>query len=352
MGLSRHVAGSRPSIRSGAAIFTLVLLMAAAAPAAAAVYQLDYGQATGTVRSLSVSLGNGTAGSTTLSTVASNAASTTIIAGLEFYVDANPTASCTTPSTDTSLSAPSSSGSYTLTRGGTVCLWSVQFTSSSSIPALYWVTDLWLDAGATGYGLTVSIHVTDSAGTQVGTVLGSGTTSNVPTTENETKDSFLGAAVTIPASGYIVVQLSAPTGHSAPHSFDIYWGSGQLSNFQTPSQYDYVLAVNNGATSTWTLSLGTLSTMTSNLGRLANVTVWFVSPFSKQIVVSSGSVSTNMGSGITLPASGTVDIAVAAYADAIPAGGNVPSTITMSLKVDSTSTPSVFAQYTVQLTID
>ena len=56
------------------------------------------------------------------------------------------------------------------------------------------------------------------------------------------------------------------------------------------------------------------------------------------------------GSAVTLAASGTIDIQVVATANVVPTATNVPSTITFSLEVASTSS-TAFSQYTVVLTI-
>jgi hypothetical protein len=55
----------------------------------------------------------------------------------------------------------------------------------------------------------------------------------------------------------------------------------------------------------------------STLSRLTNLTVWFTSPLSTQIVVSSGSITESSGSAVTLAASGVVYIALAASSNVL-----------------------------------
>jgi len=136
-----------------------------------------------------------------------------------------------TPTADTSLAAPSTTGSYVVNRGNTVYLWSTPFSTSRTIPAGSWVLDLWALAAKSG-SMTVSILVTNAAGTTVATVLSSGTTSSIGTTKAQVATTFSGSSVTVPANDYILVKLTAPTGTSNPTSFTIYWGKAQLTDFQ------------------------------------------------------------------------------------------------------------------------
>jgi hypothetical protein len=192
--------------------------------------------------------------------------------------------------------------------------------------------------------LTVSAYTTNSAGTSQNTLISSSTTGTITSSETEVSTSFSSSAGTIPASGYLEVTLTA----SASASVTIYWGTGQLTDFLTPSTYNYVLAISNPTTTAWSINLGVASS--STLTRLTNVTVWFVSPFSDQIVVSSGSLTQSSGSTVTLAASSTVDIAVAAYSNAIPTSSTSPSSLVLSLKIQPSTAP-VYTQYTINLSI-
>lgn len=332
------------------ALFLLLLLGAAAIPAFASVYDYMYSSQTGTVRGLSVSLQGGTAGTATISSVSADAANVGVVAGLVFYENAAPTSSCTSPSSDTALTQPAAS-SGTISRGQTYCLWSVQFSSASTIYALNWVTDLFVASSKSGYGLNLAMYATDSAGTIQGGAIFTGTSTILAAknTLTELKNSFAGAAVTVPANGYLEFTIAPPTGGGTPTAWTIYWGTAQLTSFATPSNYNYVLTVSNGAAVAWTVNIGAASS--SALGRLANFTVSLTTaPYSQQVVITNGAVSQSSGSAATLPASGTLNIAVGGTANAVPTATNSPSTVTVSLKVLS-STSTVFAQYTIVLNI-
>lgn len=336
-----------------ASVFLLVLLLAASVPAGATIYNYAYGNDTGTVRSLSVSLAAGTAGSSSISPVAADAASAAVTAGLTFYEDAGAPTAPTPITVDTGTATPGTGNLYTVNKGSTAYLWSPQYTVSSTLYAGNWLLDLWASAAGKAGTMSVTITTVDSTGATVSTIVNSQPTVSIAkgTTAAEYKTTFGGAAGSVPANGYVLVALGAPSGGANPTSFTVYWGTGQLTNFQSPNTYNYVLGVSNGATSAWTVSLGTASGMTSTLGRLTNVTIWFVSPFSKQVVVTSGSLSQNSGLGATLAGSGSISIAVAAYSNAMPTSVNVPSTMTVSLKLLS-ATITTYSQYTISLTID
>lgn len=221
--------------------------------------------------------------------------------------------------------AGANTASYTL---GTTTTWSI-------------IVDAIEAASAT---LGVNVYTTNSGGTVQNTLISSGTTGTITSSKTLVSTSFSSSAGTIPASGYIEVQLTA----SSSASVTIYWGTGQLTQFLTPSKYNYVLGINNPTSTSWTINLGVASS--SLLARLSNVTIWFTSPFSSQIVVTSGSLTQSSGSTVTLAASSTIYIAVAAYSSAVPTSSTSPSTLVLSLKLQpSSSTP--YAQYTISMSI-
>lgn len=74
---------------------------------------------------------------------------------------------------------------------------------------------------------SVSIYVTNSAGTTTATVASSVPSSVIGTSEFEYTMIFSAAQVTIPAGGYISIVITA-----SATSLTIYWGAGQLTNFQ------------------------------------------------------------------------------------------------------------------------
>ena len=150
------------------------------------------------------------------------------------YFESATASSGTSPSVNTALSQPSGTGTTTINRGGTVRLWSTQFSSSRTLPAGLWVVDLWALASGRSGQLTVSIYVTNSAGTVQSTVLASASTPTVATSKTQVAVTASGPSVTVPASGYVEVTLTAPSGGSAPSSFTLYWGKAQGTDFQVP----------------------------------------------------------------------------------------------------------------------
>jgi mucin-6/19 len=252
-------------------------------------------------------------------------------------------------SSDTSVITPGTSGSFSLPALSSAYLWSPAYTAASTLYTGNWKLDIW-GLGATSGTMNADVYIVDSSNAVVSTLVSSLSTATFGTAKGEVLTVVSAVpGTTIPLNDKILVVLTAPQG--GPASFTVYWGSGQLSNFQTPSTYNYILGVSNGATSSWTLSLATTSGLTSNLGRLTNVTVWFTSPFGKQIVISGGALTQSSGPGVTLAGSGTVDIAVAAFADAIPTGSNVPSTVTLSLQVLNSGS-TAYSLYTIVLTLN
>ena len=155
----------------------LALVLVSTSSAYASVYVFDYSSGTATIRSPSVSLQTGTSGSSTISSVATDAATVTATAGITFYESANLATTCTSPTADSTVTAPGTTGSFTL-GGATACLWTPQYTVSNSIYAgtstlnLYAQTNVpAVDASAvttTKYGLDATpARGTGSAATTV-----------------------------------------------------------------------------------------------------------------------------------------------------------------------------------------
>jgi len=191
--------------------------------------------------------------------------------------------------------------------------------------------------------LSVDAYTTDSTGAHQNTLVSSGTTGALTSTESEVLSSFSSSAGTVPASGYIEVTVTASA------SVTIYWGSGQLTNFKTPSLYNYLIQMSNSASSTFSVSLATKSdgSQITNIARLSAVTVSFVSPSSNQVIISSGGVTQGSGTPQVLPASpGTIDIQVDATASSTGS-----SSVTMSLKI-APSGSAAYAMYTIVLTVN
>lgn len=145
-----------------------------------------------------------------------------------YYEKAN-APSGSTPTVDTGTTQPTTSGSYTITSTTSGRLWTPLYTSTTSIPAGDWTFNIW-EASSRSGTITVSVYTTNTAGTTVSTIISSATI-NVVTAKTEAVATFPGSAGTIPSGGgYIEVILRVPSGSSA--RVTIYWGSGQLTNFQ------------------------------------------------------------------------------------------------------------------------
>lgn len=188
--------------------------------------------------------------------------------------------------------------------------------------------------------LSVSEYTTNSAGAHQDTLISSVTTGTITSTKTEVSSSFSSSAGTVPAGGYIETTVTAS------QSVTIFWGSGQLTNFQTPSLFNYVLKIHNAVASSWTINLRAITGSNVNIGRLTNLTISFASPYSQQIIVASGTMTGSSGSTITLASSGDVNIKVGAFASSIGT-----STLVLSLKVlSSTATP--YSQYTIDVEVD
>lgn len=250
---------------------------------------------------------------------------------------------------DATASVPAASGSFALNPGYSALLWSDGYPAGGTIYAGSWLLDLWASRGVSTGTVTVSIYVVNSTNQVVATVLGSGTSGTIQKSETEVLTSLAGAGATIPAGGSILVVLTNPGGGQ---TVTVYWGTAQLTSFETPTTYNYVLGISNGASSTWTVSLATQTSLTGTLGRLSNATIWFTAPsFSKQIVVTNGALAQSSGAGTTLAGPGTIQIAIAVYSTTTPTASTAPSTITVSLQLVST-TSTASARYTIVFVID
>ena len=165
----------------------------------------------------------------------SNSVTTTMVQDVSgtltnIYFETANGASGSTPTTNTGLTPSSVSGSYSITRGSSLNLWSTQFPSATTIPAGKWILDMWVQSSALG-PMTVSIVVTTSTGSTSATVVSSTSTPNLSSSKNQVVLSYTGSGVTVPSGGYIKVTLTAPTGSGRP-SFTVFWGISQLTNFQ------------------------------------------------------------------------------------------------------------------------
>ena len=134
------------------------------------------------------------------------------------------------PLVNTQTSQPSGSGNTIISAVSTGYLWSLQFGNGLSLPSGVLRVDFWASSVATSGTLVVTVNVTDSSGTTVNTLGSSSLT--ITTTEMELILNFTISATNVPASGYISVSFSLPTGISQPTTAEIYWGASQETNFQ------------------------------------------------------------------------------------------------------------------------
>lgn len=233
-------------------------------------------------------------------------------------------------SPNTALSAQSSSGSFNIGNGQTYYLISPAYPASSLVYAGTWTIDLWVQSNSAA-SLSFTVFAVDSNGVVQATFLSSGTIAST-TSKSEVKQTFAGAQGTVPSGGNIVIALS-----SSSATFTVYWGSGEATYFKTPSTYDYVLSAVNGASSSWQVNLGLVSS--SSTSRLSNLTVFF-DPSTQEFVLG----SLNTGPAVTLAASSTLNISLNATATSMPTG--TPATLTFSFKV--LSAPGLpYSYYTI-----
>ena len=271
-----------------------------------------------------------------------NAGTVQLTAGSAFYENSNAASSCSIPSIDTAFVAPSTNGSYDITSGSTVCLWSQQYSSSTNLYSGTWALDLWANASTSGGSLGVSIYTTNSTGGLVSTIVSGGSTSSIGTTKSEVNTTTLsGGQGVVDANGYIEVKLSAP----ASVAFTVYWGYGQPTNFQSPMLFKNVLVLNNPTATSWLINLGVVSS--SGTARMGNLTIAFQSPSSTQILMGTfNPTQQTIGPQVILPASSATYISVYASAESLGA-----TTVVMALKIQS-NPGGPYTQYALSLVVD
>lgn len=238
-----------------------------------------------------------------------------------------------TVAADTSFSAPGSSGSFAVAAGSSAFLWSPAYPSAATVYSGSWLLDLWASATTSGT-MSVLLVAVDSTGTFTGLAV-SGVTGTIGVAKSEVQTTFSGSQVSVLASGYLLAILTNPTGSG--RTCTIYWGTGQVTNFQTPSNYDYVLTIVNSAASSYSVSLSTYSS--SSIGRLTSLIVYIYNPSMTEIVITNGVLTQSSGSAVTLAASSTLYVRLSASANAFGSSSLVlllkstPGTTPFSYKV-------------------
>jgi hypothetical protein len=146
------------------------------------------------------------------------------------FYETSSTVSTTTPNVNTATTPPSGTGSTEILAGSSAYLWSTEFQKATSVSRGNWVLNFWaLGLGLSG-SATISIYVTNSAGTEVSTLVSGGSSGSIGLSKSEISDELSCSAATIPAGGYIEVVLTS----ALTSAMVLYWGSGQLTDFQVP----------------------------------------------------------------------------------------------------------------------
>ena len=158
-------------------------------------------------------------------------------------------------SVNTAFSSTSSTGSVSISNGQSAFLWSPAYPSATTVNAGSWLLYLWA-LSATSDTMNVQLAATDSTGA-ITAVAASGNTGAIGTAKAEVKTTFSGLQISVPSGGHLLVILTNLAGGSS--SFTIYWGSGQATNFRTPSLYNYALRVVNSAAVSFSVSFSAYS---------------------------------------------------------------------------------------------
>jgi hypothetical protein len=156
------------------------------------------------------------------------------------------------------------------------------------------------------------LFVTIDSSNIITALAASGATGTITTSKSEVKTTFSGSQISVPSGGRLLAIITNSAGGAA--TFTIYWGTGQVTNYQTPSNFDYVLKIVNSATASYSVSLSTSSS--SSINRLTNLTVFIYSPNTNEIIIINGAFTLSSGPAKTLPSSSTLFIAVTARANA------------------------------------
>jgi hypothetical protein len=201
---------------------------------------------------------------------------------------------------------------------------------------------LWANASTSGSSLSVSIYTTNSTGDVVSTIVSGGSTLGIGKAKSEVNTTTLsGGQGVVDTNGYIEVKLSAP----ASIAFTVYWGSGQLTDFQSPMLFKDVLALNNPTATSWLINLGVASS--SSTARIGNLTISFQSLSSTQIMIGTLiPTQQTIGSQVILPASSVTYISVYVSAESLGT-----TTILIALKIQS-NPGGPYTQYALSLVVD
>jgi hypothetical protein len=214
-------------------------------------------------------------------------------------------------------------------------------TCSYGTTTTYW--GILCDALVSSTTVTVSMYTTNSAG-NIQSTLVNGASMTIDASGSATMSLTTSSSGVVPAMGYVDVQVTTPSSAG----ITVNWGDSYPTSFNTPDTYDYILAINNPSSSSYTVSLGVASS--STIGRLTNTTISFSNPSSTQITISNGAITQSVGPGATLASSSSANIEILIDSNTLPSSSNSPSTLVLSLDLIPSSSAS-YAQYTISLSI-
>ncbi len=285
---------------------------------------------------------SGTSSSPTVSSVSTSQASDLVVAIFGSHTSVTQTAGSIGGTTGTLAKAVAGTGYSNAVEYRAVTSTQSSISCAFGTSTTYW--GVLCDAiAADPITVTVSLYTTNSAGT-VQSTLASSVNMNLANTGSATL-TITSSSGSVPASGYVELQVSTPSSAG----ITVLWGSGTPTTFNTPDTYNYILAINNPTSSSYSINFGVASS--SNLGRLTSGSISFLNPSSTQITISSGSITQSTGPTATLSASSTADIEIVVDSNILPTSTNTPSTVVLSLKLQASSSSS-YAQYTLSLTIN
>ena len=291
-----------------ALIFLLLsLLFISVNQSAASTYSTGFLANTATIKSPAVNLNEGTAGASSV-TSTHDYASVSVTAGYTFYQNTGALQDTSTID-NTDFTIPSQSGSFVIPEGTSVSLYSPIFPSATTIYSGSWILDLWASANLPG-ALSVSFAVIDASNNIIVTAA-SGSSGTIGTLKTQITTNFFGSKITVPTGGRLIAVLTNPAGSGK--TFTLYWGSGQATNYRTPSDYNYSLTISNTASVPYYISLAAYDSL--GLSRLISMNISIYSPSTNQIVITNGVLTQSSGSTVTIQSNSILHLRINATAN-------------------------------------
>jgi hypothetical protein len=300
---STHLGSAVHKHLSLALIFLLLsFLFISFNQSAASTYSTGLLSSTATIKLPAVNLNEGTAGAS-LVTSTHDYASVSVTAGYTFYQNTSALID------NTDFTIPSQSGSFVIPEGISINLYSPIFPSATTIYSGSWILDLWASANLPG-ALSVSFAVIDASNNII-VLAASGSSATIGTLKSQSTTDFFGSQIIVPTGGRLIAVLTNIAGSGK--TFTLYWGSGQATNYKTPSDYDYALTISNTASVPYYISLAAYSS--SGLGRLTSMDIIVYSPNTNQIVIANGELTQSSGSTVTIQSNSILYLGISAMAN-------------------------------------